>query len=351
MIKRILAGLLGAAALGSSLAACGTASATLAAGGDCAAVLAPATREVDSAAARRGLPGGFVLVLKGDQVVCSHHFGSERTATRVPIASASKWLTAVAVLTLVDEGKLSLDEPISVKLPEFQGAAGQITLRQLLSHTSGIASSQLCLLDRGTSLASCTTEIAATPLNYAPGEAFSYGSSSFQVAGRLAEIAAGESWNRLFKHRVADPLGIPSTSFSGSNPLLAGGGSSTGDEYARVLRMIATRGSHGGRRILSDTAIAAMARDYVGNAPLAFTPRNDAHGYGLGAWRDAVDASGAATQLSSPGSSGFYPWVDFKRDIVGIVWFPAIGADDGAWFALTQFIQANVRQAHDAGQL
>lgn len=350
MKTNTIAALLAAAALATSLAACE--SATLAGpGGDCAAALAPTTQQIDGDAASRGLPGGFVLVMKGDQVVCDHHFGVSDSESHVPIASASKWLTAIAVLTLVDEGKLGLDEPVSARLPEFQGAAGQITLRQLLSHTSGLPSTQLCLADRHGPLEECSTEIAHSVLTNAPGAQFRYGGASFQVAGRLAEVAAGESWNQLFKHRISDPLGIPFTGWFGSNPLLAGGGWSSGREYARVLRMVASRGSHGGRRILPDSAIAWMAHDNVGTAPMAFTPRTDAHGYGLGAWRDAVDAGGSATQLSSPGASGFYPWVDFQRDIVGIVWLPARSADDAFWFAATQLVQARVRQAYDAGQL
>ncbi|HET7460291.1 MAG TPA: serine hydrolase domain-containing protein [Longimicrobium sp.] len=349
-MTKTLAALLAASALDASLAACN--SATLAGpGGDCAAALAPSARQIEDDAAARGLSGGFVLVMKGDQVVCDHHFGGADSESHVPIASASKWLTAITLLTLVDEGKLSLDEPISATLPDFQGAAGQITLRQLLSHTSGLPSTQMCLADRRGSLKECATDISYGPLTNAPGAEFRYGSASFQVAGRLAEIAAGESWNELFKHRVSEPLGIPFTGWFGTNPLLAAGGWSTGREYARVLRMVAARGSHGGHRILSDSAIAWMAHDNVGAAPMALTPRNDAHGYGLGAWRDAVDAGGAATQISSPGASGFYPWVDLQRDIVGIVWLPARGPDDGFWFAATQLVQANVRQAYDAGQI
>lgn len=350
MMTKTLAALLAASALATSLAGCRDA--TLPApGGDCAAALAPSAQQIDSDATARGLPGGFVLVMKGDQVVCDHHFGATDSDSHIPIASAGKWLTAITLLTLVDEGKLTLDEPIAARIPDFHGAAGQITLRQLLSHTSGLPSTQMCLTDRAGSLKECTTDISFSTLTNAPGAEFRYGSASFQVAGRLAELAAGESWNELFKHRISDPLGIPFTGWFGTNPLLAAGGWSTGREYARVLRMVAARGSYGGRRILSDSAIAWMGHDNVGAAPLTSTPRIDAHGYGLGAWRDVVDAGGVATQISSPGASGFYPWVDFQRGIVGIVWLPARGPDDGFWFAATQHVQANVRQAYDAGQL
>lgn len=333
-----------------TVAACDRAP-TLAAGGDCAEALATATREVDSTATARGIPGGYVLVMRDGQVVCNHHFGNASTRSHVPIASASKWLTAITLLTLVDDGKLSLDEPVGAMLPEFTGPRAGITLRQLLSHTSGIPSSNLCLVDPGNTLEQCTLNLAYGPLANAPGTQFRYGSGSFHVAGRLAEIATGQRWNELFRDRVSGPLGIPFTGWFGGNPLLAAGGWSTGDEYARVLRMVADHGSYGGRRILSDTAIALMSANSIAGAAMAATPRTDTYGYGLGAWRDAVDANGVATQISSPGASGFYPWVDFQRNVVGIVWLPSRGPDDGYWFAATQKVQAVVRHAYDAGEL
>ncbi|HEX9937443.1 MAG TPA: serine hydrolase domain-containing protein [Longimicrobium sp.] len=349
-MRKTFATLLGTAAMGALLAACSND--TLAAGADdCDDALAPMAQEFDTGLTERGISGGFVLVMKGDQVVCNHRFGSSHAQSHVPIASASKWLTAITVLTLVDEGKLSLDEPISAKLPEFQGEAAGITLRHLLSHTSGLPSNQMCLGDRRGSLKECTTDISFSTLAGAPGAEFRYGSASFQVAGRLAEIAAGESWNELFEHRISGPLGAPFTGWFGTNPILAAGGWSSGEEFARVLRMVANGGTWNGRRILSDSAIAWMGRNSSGAAAMVATPRNDAHGYGLGVWRDAVDAGGVATQISSPGASGFYPWVDMKRNLVGIVWVRSHGPDDGYWFSATQRVQAKVRQAYDAGQL
>jgi hypothetical protein len=97
--------------------------------------------------------------------------------------------------------------------------------------------------------------------------------------------------------------------------------------------------------------VALMSANSIAGVPMAATPRTDAYGYGLGVWRDAVDANGVATQISSPGASGFYPWVDFQRNVVGIVWLPSRGPDDGYWFAATQKVQAVVRQAYDAGEL
>ena len=83
-------------------------------------------------------PGAAVLVTKDNHVLYEKCFGSYTPETEVLIASADKWLAAATIMSLVDEGKLSLDDHPSKFLPEFKGdAKGQATLRQMLSHTSG----------------------------------------------------------------------------------------------------------------------------------------------------------------------------------------------------------------------
>ena len=83
------------------------------------------------------LPGACLLVVQDGQTIYDQCFGTYKPDTVVAIASASKWFAAATIMTLVDEGKLSLDDPVSKFLPRFTGKKGQITLRQLLSHTSG----------------------------------------------------------------------------------------------------------------------------------------------------------------------------------------------------------------------
>jgi CubicO group peptidase (beta-lactamase class C family) len=316
----------------------------------CAGAYAPVARFLDSTAATHGAFGAALYIVRGDQVVCEHYFGTYDGDRELPLASASKWMSAVAILTLADEGKLSLDEPVSTKLPYFTGPAATLTLRQMLSHTSGLSDVQPCMYDRNASMDACVREVATSQLLYAPGTEFRYAGASFTVAGRVAEVAAGESWNTLFAERVGTPLGWEKTRFFGTNPLLAGGAWGTVPEYARMLRMVLAGGTYGGRRILSPAAMAELSHDNVGSIPMTDTPRDDTHGYGLGVWRDEVDASGRVTQISSPGASGFVPWVDFKRNIAGIVVFPATEDIHPWWFAAAQQAQAQVRQLADSSR-
>jgi CubicO group peptidase (beta-lactamase class C family) len=84
------------------------------------------------------LDGACLLVVKDGKTIYEQCFGKYKPDTLVSIASASKWLSAATIMTLVDAGKLSLDDSVSKYLPKFTGTKGEITIRQLLSHTSGL---------------------------------------------------------------------------------------------------------------------------------------------------------------------------------------------------------------------
>ena len=126
--------------------------------GNCVAVLEGVSQVVDSVVNARAVEGGLLLVMQGGQVLCERAYGGYEVNQAVPIASASKWLTAVAMLTLVDDGQLALDAPISQWLDDF--ATGEaVTLRQMLSHTSGLSDGN-CLGVVTTTLQDCARQIA-----------------------------------------------------------------------------------------------------------------------------------------------------------------------------------------------
>jgi len=154
------------------------------------------------------LDGASLLVVKNGKVICERYFGSYNEKTVVPIASASKWLTAAAVMSVVDDGKLKLDDPVSKYLPKFKGKKGEITIRQLLSHTSGLPSKYAPSEDRSLTIAEAVDKIAEAELVADPGKEFRYGGVSLQVAGRIAEIASGKKWRELFEGGIAKPCVI-----------------------------------------------------------------------------------------------------------------------------------------------
>jgi CubicO group peptidase (beta-lactamase class C family) len=278
--------------------------------------------------------GGCALVLiKGDKVIYRKAFGRYPADKVVPIASASKWLSGAVIMALVDEGKLSLDDPVSKYLPEFAGDKAGITVRHLFAHTSGLPPEARCRNDKRTTLELCANEMARLRLQAAPGEEFYYGGVSMHVGGRIAEIVSGKSWNELFAEKIAEPLGMTKTDFFAygqtSNPRPAGDAHSSMDDYGLFLQMILNRGNFNGKQILSAATVAEMHKDQTGGARIGYTIY-EKHGdldptlprarYGIGVWREKVDeGSNKVLEVSSQGALGFSPWIDTKRNLAGVL--------------------------------
>lgn len=219
------------------------------------------------------------------------------------IASMTKSLNGAAVMTLVDEGKLTLDEPASKWLPELAnvtvagGAKPEkpITLRMLLSHTAGIAFPPRKPTDGAISLKSYVATLIKAPLAFQPGSNYEYGFGP-TVAGRIIEIVSGMKYEDFMRTRLFEPLGMKDTTFHpndaqrariarthkmdedtrelvpGYNPFVtsdagvqhmpepAGGLFSTAQDMGRFYAMIANGGELDGKRILRAESVADMTK-------------------------------------------------------------------------------------------
>ncbi|MBI1743820.1 beta-lactamase family protein [Candidatus Acetothermia bacterium] len=293
------------------------------------------------------LPGGALLLVWKGKPVCETYFESFDEHTTVPIVSAAKWLSAATILTLVDEGKLALDDRVSKYLPYFTGDKSTITLRQLLSHTSGFPDYSSCMFQKELTLEACAREIATLQLISLPGDLFYYGGAAFTVAGRMAEVASGKSWAELFETRIAKPLGLTDTNYGETeNPLLSEGYTiSSLRDYGRFLKMIFNQGISHGRRVLSANSIAEMQKDQTVGAEIGFSPRDPHIKYGLGVWLDSIGAKGSASEISCPGARGFVPWIDFDRNLIGI--FMVSDSIDRVWNAVRE-VQQKTREIIDS---
>jgi CubicO group peptidase (beta-lactamase class C family) len=109
---------------------------------------------------------------------------------------------------LVDEGILRWEDPVKKWLPEFEDTKGEATLAQLLSHTAGYPDYQPQgnPVDISQELKSSVDNILPIPADTLSGTKFKYGGLSMQVAGRIAELASGKSWEELFQEKLLDPL-------------------------------------------------------------------------------------------------------------------------------------------------
>ncbi|HEY5164971.1 MAG TPA: serine hydrolase domain-containing protein, partial [Acidimicrobiia bacterium] len=172
---------------------------------------------VDSAMQRRvrGHGGGATLVVHDQTTLFRRSYDGVHTSTLIPIASASKWLTAATLMTLVDQGRLALDDPVARFLPNFSGGSGGVTIRSLLSHTSGFPDS-VCVGDDTTTLRDCVDQTAAASALSSQPRTFHYSSVGYAVVGRIIEVVTGESFERAFEDRIAGPVGMRRTRFDGT---------------------------------------------------------------------------------------------------------------------------------------
>lgn len=244
-------------------------------------------------------------------------FSDYTMSYRQPIASCSKWFSAALVMTFVDEGKISLSDTVGKYLPVLsQHGKGNITLRQCLSHLTGIREpplqESLKEMRNIGSMDEAIQYIAEMPMEGDPGTVFHYSNAGLQIAGAVIEKVSGKSFETLFAERIAQPLGMQHTDFGkGRVALPAGGAYSTPEDYLNFLIMILHKGVFNGSRILSEKSVAEMQVDRIspdvkiGYSPV---PMNNI-GYGYGEWVLKPDGK----TVTSPGLFGSIPWVDNDR--------------------------------------
>jgi len=276
--------------------------------------------------AEAGLADGLLIVESNrDGKLESQTFGKGATtgSTTVPLAETSMLPTTVVLLSLVDDGTLSLDEPIGSTLRWLDGPAGAVTLRQLLSHTSGLPASVECAEPTP---AACDAAIAAALLVEAPGEGFHVTDLDAHVAARLAETATGRPWSELFAERVAGPSGMTVTTYadpSTTGGLVAVDGTTTADDLGRLLAVIRDGGvADTGARVLSEESVRQILLDQTVRLDThteAWVAETGVPTYGLGVWRDRLRGDDVASVVSAPNRYGLYPFVDVGRSAWGIV--------------------------------
>ncbi|MEU0877362.1 serine hydrolase [Lentzea sp. NPDC005914] len=180
-------------------------------------------RRLSALAKKHGVPGAALGILRDDEIIQAHH-GVLSTTTGVEvdddtvfqIGSISKVWTTTVVMQLVDEGLLDLDAPIADVLPELRLAdpvvAQKVTMRHLLTHTSGIDGDIFTDTGRGDEcLERYVDQLVEARQNHPLGATFSYCNSGFTLAGRVIEKLTGQTWDTAMRDRLYSPLGLTHT--------------------------------------------------------------------------------------------------------------------------------------------
>ena len=273
-----------------------------------------------------GAPSMSVAIMSGDRVVWAQGFGCADLATKAApttdtmfgIGSVSKMLATVAVMRLVDQGKVSLDTPLVRYVPSFRMASAdypKITVRMLLNHSSGLPGSSYGDLITSPDLYpgyldEVLRTLAVSRLKAAPGAWSVYCNDGFTLVEALIQSVSGKSYARFVQDEVFGPLGMTHStyptapfadgtyakSYTGDeanprealNMLGSGGVYSTPTDLGRLASMLVSDGVYRGRRFLSKSSVQAMGTDQtVGQ----FNPLpTDLIRYGLG-W-DTVSQAG-----------------------------------------------------------
>jgi len=314
------------------------------------------------------LPGAVALVARRGKVALFESLGQQDAGAGIAmtrdaifrIYSMTKPVVSVAVMMLMEQGKLLLSDPVERFLPEYSGQkvaverAGGVelqnadrpaTVQDLLRHTAGLTyefmgdadvQRQYAGLQMGSrerSNAEFSHTLAGLPLMHQPGSVWAY-SRATDVLGRLLEVISGQTLGDYLRQNIFIPLGMHETGFSvpeaqhsriaepfahdpdGGVPMRvldprrvvameSGGGGllSTAMDYARFLQFLRNRGELHGVRLLGSRTVDFMTADHLGDIPVAGDLLPPGHGFGLG-----FAVRTAAGMSPVPGSVGLYYW-------------------------------------------
>ncbi|MFM8255933.1 MAG: serine hydrolase domain-containing protein [Bacteroidota bacterium] len=246
----------------------------------------------------------------------------------IPLGAISQWLTATLLVKLADEGKLSLDDPVSMYLPVFNKYfKGYITIRHCLSQGIGLEDKnglRIAGRTKFVSLEEEVEELATRPIVAKPGELFLYGEIGSKIAGRVAEVVSKKKFDILIRSKVLTPLAMRRTSFTNlsGGPLdPAAGAVSTGEDLIRFLQFFLKKGQMAQGTFLSADAFEQLVQLQFESTQTQNTPSlYRGYGYALGAWGLGNAASTAHTLLASS-RTGNWIAVDLCRQFlyVGVV--------------------------------
>ena len=334
--------------------------------------------------ARKEVAGAVTLVVSKDKVLHLDATGKSDLAagtamqpdTIMWIASMTKPITGVAIMMLQDEGKLSIDDPVGKYIPELANLKTQdgkpvtITIRHLMTHTSGMAEATGEQSRSATKLADLIPAFAAKPVGFEPGSQWRYCQSSINTAARIVEIVSGKPFDQFLDERLFKPLGMKDTGFylnadqlprlaksyrltSGKlelapifilqghdatsrnrYPAANGGLFSTAADYGRFCQMLLSNGTLDGKRYLSPEAVRVATTVQSGEVKTGFTPGN---GWGIGFC--VVRKPEGVTGMLSPGTFGHggafgtQAWVDPVKGLAFVLMvqranFPNADASD-----------------------
>lgn len=286
------------------------------------------------------------------------------------IASMTKPITGAAILMLQDEGKLDIADPVSKYLPEFaslktpSGKPANLTITQILTHTSGLGEAVGPKAQEAQTLADLVPIWLSTPMQFEPGSQWKYCQSGINAAARIVEVLSGMSFDAFLQKRLFDPLGMTNTTFypsdtqwakvatgyaknpqtgkletalprsdfgqRGRPPQGNGGLYSCAKDYTRFCQMLLNGGMLDGKRLLSSEAVKKLSSVHTSDLPCGFFQQEEFgnhgtnYGWGIGTCVLKQPHEGLAEMLSPGtfghgGAWGTQAWIDPKKHLIYVL--------------------------------
>lgn len=324
------------------------------------------------------ISGAVTLVASPKRVLSLEAVGFADIAAKKPmaedamfwIASMTKPMTSVALMMLVDDGKLSIDDPVEKYLPEFKDqklAVGKdlkapqhkVTVKHLLTHTSGLIGKSP--LDKEAidvlSLKDAVVSYAHAPLQFEPGSKWSYCNPGINTLGRLIEVISGQPYAEFMQKRLFTPLGMKDTTFwpndaqlarlaksytlnadktaldettvkyltapysnTKRSPLAAGGLFSCAPDLVKFYQMVLNGGEANGKRLIKAETLKQMETNQTGDLKVSF-----ADGMHMGLGFHIVNQPQGVTESLSPGTFGHggaygtQAWIDPQKKLIMVL--------------------------------
>jgi CubicO group peptidase (beta-lactamase class C family) len=323
--------------------------------------------------AKKEIAGAITVVVTKDKIVHLEATGLADVAAKRPmtldnlfwIASMTKPVTGAAILMLQDEGKLNVADPVAKYLPEFaslktpSGKPANLTISQILTHTSGLGEAGGDAARQAKTLADLVPLWLAAPMQYEPGEKWKYTQSGINAAGRIVEVVSGMTFDLFLQKRLFDPLGMSNTTFYPTTeqrtrlatayakdndtvtlspvppraefgprdrpPQGNGGLYSTAPDYARFCQMLLNGGTLDGHRYLTAAAMKFLSTPQTGDLTTGFIRNHGTnYGWGIGTCVLRTPHEGVAEMLS-PGSYGHggawgtQAWIDPVKGVAYVM--------------------------------
>lgn len=281
------------------------------------------------------------------------------------LASVTKPVTCAGIMLLVDDGRLSLIDPVEKYLPEFKGLklnpcgtrsgyncsavtpSRPINILDLMTHTSGLPGSAPGREAPANTLAEHVAAVSRATLLFEPGTAWNYSNIGIAALGRIIEVVAGQPYERFLAERIFRPLEMNDTFFfvpadkasrvatvytyendglkralisQAKFPAPEGGLFSIAADMARFHQMLLNKGELNGQRILSAAAVEAMTTSQTGSMKAGFAP-GVGHGFGFEVVREVLGTFryNSIGSFVKGGAYRTYGWVDPAKDLVGII--------------------------------